>query len=115
MNFNFDFRKIFNENSLLWIMISVILIYVLNPILTNQILIGWDLPAHYYLVEQMLYLLEQGKISAFNIYGFAGYPIFTFYNPLPYLTVCLVYLLSFKALPLAFCLTLFFFFCHFSF
>lgn len=103
MNFNFDFRKIFNENSLIWIIISVILIYVLNPILTNQILIGWDLPAHYYLVEQMLYLLEQGKISAFNIYGFAGYPIFTFYNPLPYLIVCLVYLLSFKALPLAFC------------
>jgi hypothetical protein len=103
MSFNFDFRKIFNDNFLLWAVVSGILIYVLSPILTNQILIGWDLPAHYYLVEQMLYLLEQGRISAFNIYGFAGYPIFTFYNPLPYLIVCLVHLFSFKTLPLPLC------------
>ncbi|MFA5086746.1 MAG: hypothetical protein WC470_00390 [Candidatus Paceibacterota bacterium] len=93
-------KKFFNLTNIFLLVLFGILAYVLRPILVNSVLIGWDLPAHYYLVTQMLDYLQHFKISGYNIYGFAGYPLFTFYNPLPYIAVCLVHLLSFKFIPI---------------
>jgi hypothetical protein len=103
LKFNLNLKSFLSANFLVWPLFIVLfgaLFYVLKPLLTNQVLMGWDLPAHYYLTDQMLSLLEHFRLSGFNIYGFAGYPMFTFYNPLPYVTVCLLHLLSFKLIPL---------------
>lgn len=100
MNLFLNLKKFFNLTNIFLLVLFGILTYILSPILVNSVLIGWDTPAHYYLVEQMLGYLEHFRISGYNIYGFAGYPLFTFYNPLPYIAVCLVHLLSFKLIPL---------------
>lgn len=105
MNINLflNLKKFFNFTNIFLIILFGILAYILRPVLVNQVFIGWDLPAHYYLVEQMLNYLEHWRVSGYNIYGYAGFPMFVFYNPLPYIAVCLLHLLSFKFIPIYLC------------
>lgn len=103
MKIGFNFKNFKTIDTLIWLVFLVffgLLFYILRPLLINSVLIGWDLPAHYYLTDQMLNYLQEFRISGYDLYGFAGYPMFTFYNPLPYIVVCFLHLLSFKFLPL---------------
>lgn len=104
-----NIKKYFNWTTLTGLVFLIffgILIYILKPLLDNQIIIGWDSPAHYYLTEQMLNYLEHFRLSGYNIYSYAGHPMFVFYNPLFYVIVCLIHLLSFKLIPLYLCLNI---------
>lgn len=103
MKIGFNLKNFKNIDTLIWMAFLVFfgfLFYILKPLLINSVLIGWDLPAHYYLADQMLNYLQEFRISGYDLYGFAGYPMFTFYNPLPYIIVCFLHLLSFKFLSL---------------
>ncbi|MFA6251963.1 MAG: hypothetical protein WCX74_00960 [Candidatus Paceibacterota bacterium] len=112
---NNTISKILTIPGIICLVLLASLIYLLWPILTNQVLIGCDLSAQYYLCEKMLEYLQQFRISGYDYNWFNGYPAFTFYNPLPYVSVCLVHLLSFKLLPLNFCLNLVLFLLPFLF
>ena len=97
--------KLTLSNVLLLILFGI-LIYLLRFSFSSEILATGDLPGHYYLCEKMLSYLQQFRISGYDPIWYSGYPVFTFYNPLPYITVCFLHLISFKLLSLSLCFNL---------
>lgn len=114
-----NFKEFANKCVSLPIVIPVVflgfLVYILFPLLTNTHLIGCDLAPQYYLSGKMLEYVQSFHLSGYDFNWFGGYPAFIFYNPLPYLTVCLLHLLSFKLIPLTLCLNIILFLLPFLF
>lgn len=61
------------------------LIVLLQPLLTANMLAGWDLVPHYQLLNQMTHLLQDGRLRGYDLAWNAGCPVFFFYGPLVYL------------------------------
>ncbi|MFA5080573.1 MAG: hypothetical protein WC472_03025 [Candidatus Paceibacterota bacterium] len=96
-------KKRLTFSNILLLIIFGSLFYLLKFCFSDEIIAAGDLPGHYYLCEKMLEYLQQFRISGYDPNWFGGYPVFTFYNPLPYITVCFLHLISFKLLSLVFC------------
>lgn len=85
-----------------WIICVVALVWFLHPILTGQLVAGWDSTSHFYLQTKMADFLKAVTITGYDANWFGGYPVFTFYGPLPYILITLFYFLSFGVIPLNF-------------
>ncbi len=92
-----------------WIVCIGLITYTLSPILGNEIIAGWDLISHLYLVEKMAEFIRHGNVSGYDGNWFGGYPVFTFYGPLPYIIIALPNIVSFGLIPLNFLFNLFLF------
>jgi hypothetical protein len=86
---------------IIYAFLFLITFLILLPYLREQVFMGCDTSAHYYLAEKMLEYLQSLRINGYDVNWFGGVPLFIFYNPLPYIVVCLVHLLSFKALAIS--------------
>ncbi|MFA6251962.1 MAG: hypothetical protein WCX74_00955 [Candidatus Paceibacterota bacterium] len=103
MNFKNHFEKIkkyATPSNLILLLIFGSLFYVLRFSLVDKLIVTGDTPGHYYLCEKMLEYLQQFHISGYDYNWFNGFPVFLFYNQLPYITVCFLHLISFKAISL---------------
>ncbi|MDD5639542.1 MAG: hypothetical protein PHR47_01910 [Candidatus Pacebacteria bacterium] len=118
MNFSDILKQIKKRLTLSNILLLILfgtLFYLLKFCFSDEIIATGDLPGHYYLCEKMLEYLQQFRISGYDPNWFGGYPVFTFYNPLPYITVCFLHLITFKSLSLIFCFNLILFILPFLF
>lgn len=90
-------KKWFLNNKLevfVWAFCSAFLIYALYPLFSTEVIAGWDLPPHYYLMHKMAEFMQAGHITGYDANWFGGYPAFTFYGPLPYFIVALPHVLT---------------------
>ncbi len=84
----------------MWLICGASIFWVLFPVLTEKYLSGWDLTSHFYLTNNMLEFLKDFRITGYDAQWFGGYPVFTFYGPLPYILIVLPTLLSFGVISL---------------
>lgn len=95
----------FKKNALELVAFSVcsaILFFAVGDLLTNNIVAGWDTTAHFYIFSKMWELAKSGNVTGYDPNWFAGYPIFSFYGPLPYYLMALVHFATFGLLGSAF-------------
>lgn len=83
----------------LWLYAVLVIGLVLRRFASAQLIAGWDLLPHYYLLQSMVSQLHQLRLSSYDPHWFAGYPAFTFYPPLTYLVAALPSLASAGAVP----------------
>jgi hypothetical protein len=100
---------------MVWILCISLIGWALYPILSNQIVAGWDLTSHFYLLTKMAELLKTGAITGYDANWFGGYPVFTFYGPLPYFLLAGLHILSFGVISLSFLFNSFLFLLPFFF
>ncbi|MDD4409611.1 MAG: hypothetical protein PHW52_03115 [Candidatus Pacebacteria bacterium] len=91
-----DFKK-----AIIYLLFGVLFIS-LFPLLNNHLFSGIDTCGHYYLAEKILEFMKSFHISGYDVNWFGGVPLFTFYNPLPYIVVSLFNILSFGLIPINF-------------
>ncbi|BFT95152.1 hypothetical protein MNSC_11600 [Minisyncoccus archaeophilus] len=87
---------------LIIIALCSVLFFLLIPLLTNYSLSGCDTNGHYYLSEKMFDYITSFKLSGYDMNWFGGFPLFTFYNPFPYILVSVIHLLTFSYFPIVF-------------
>lgn len=78
------------------------LFFLLIPLLVVHPLAGCDTAGHYYLSEKMVDYIISFRLSGYDMNWFGGFPLFTFYNPFPYVLVSLIHLLTFGYLSVVF-------------
>ena len=100
---------------MVWGLCTGLIIWFLYPIISNQILAGWDLTGHFYLLTKMVDFLKTGAITGYDANWLGGYPVFTFYGPFPYILLALPHVLSFGAIPINFLFNCFLFLLPFFF
>ena len=100
---------------LVWAFCVGLIIWFLYPILSDRIVAGWDLTGHFYLLTKMVEFLKSGSFTGYDADWFGGYPVFTFYGPLPYVLLALPHVLSFGVIPLNLLFNCFLFFIPFFF
>jgi hypothetical protein len=113
-----DVRKWLGRNRtdvMVWSFCICLIVWALHPVLSSQIISGWDLTGHFYLQTKMVDFLKTGAITGYDANWFGGYPAFTFYGPLPYILIALLHLLSFGVIPITFLFNCFLFLLPFFF
>jgi len=76
----------------LWLLVYAFLLSYLRPelILKNTIITGGDTASHYYTAVYLKdHLLPQGRLMGWMPGNYAGFPLFQFYFPLPFLIMVL--------------------------
>lgn len=84
---------------------------VAAPLLSSEMMSGWDLTPQYLLFERFLDNISRGQLSGYDPSWYAGYPEFTFYGPGVYLVISALYWLGFGALTPTSALNFFVFCC----
>lgn len=91
-------------NLLVMFLIFAFLLSYFKPelMLSETTTTGGDTPSHHYIVQYLRdYLLPEGKIIGWSPGWYAGFPLFQFYFPLPYILMALLsyiipFLIAFK-------------------
>lgn len=94
---------------LAWVASLLLLGWSLYPLLHNKILPGWDTTPHFYLLTKMVEFMKMGRITGYDTLWFGGFPAFTFYGPLPYVIMALLFLGSGGLIGIALAFNLFIF------
>lgn len=94
---------------LVWVASLFFLGFALYPLLHNRVLPGWDTTPHFYLLTKMVEFIKMGRVSGYDALWFGGFPAFTFYGPLPYIIMALLFLASGGMIGIALAFNLFIF------